>query len=141
MTRTLLTSALVLVASAAASQDDGVLRRGIPAEALAAVAGCWAHGEHERWEITPQPGGRAIVRRVIGGPAGARMGRRARLESELMYQPAEERYAFAAAGRIHGLLLVFAVEGERLVVHPFGRRRGEPPRWTGSSYTLTRCAP
>ncbi|MBO6933606.1 MAG: hypothetical protein JJ863_01485 [Deltaproteobacteria bacterium] len=130
-----------LISTPLLAQEAGgdVIRRGIPGEAFDAIDGCW-ETDGERWTIRREGRGRASVLRVVEGPRGERMGRRARLESELMFEPATGRFAFSAAGRIHGLLILFETEGDGLRATPFSRRRGLEPRWTGSTYTLTPCA-
>jgi len=130
-----------LAAVPALAQDapDNVIRRGIPSDALALVDGCW-ETDGERWTIRREGRGRASVLRVVEGPRGRRMGRRARLESALMFEPSTGRYAFSAAGRIHALLILFTADGDGLQATPFTRRPGHDPRWTGSTYTLTPCA-
>jgi len=138
MARVLALLLLVIAARPVGAQDE-VIRHGIPAEALDRVAGCW-ETDGERWTIERKRGGRASVLRAVEGARGERMGRRARLRSELMYRPSEDRFAFGAAGRIHSLLILFRTEGDALRATPFSRRPGHEPRWTGSTYVLTPCA-
>ena len=84
MSRLLLVASLCFAVPAHAD-GDGVIRRGIPSEALDRVDGCW-ETDGERWTIRREGRGRASVLRVVEGPRGERLGRRARLESELMVQ-------------------------------------------------------
>jgi hypothetical protein len=106
-----------------------------------ALMGCWKLADREeRWRFARAADGSVEVSREVDAP-GSDYARRAKIPAKLSYDAATDTFGFPAAGPIHALLFVFKKKGDALEVDAFTKHApSEPWRFTGSHFTVQRCA-
>jgi hypothetical protein len=134
-------AALVCVASiapAASASPSATTNAAAPADAL---LGCWKVTDHEeKWRFAHAADGSVEVSREVDVP-GSDYARRAKIPAKVSYDAATNTFGFAAAGPIHALLFVFKTKGAALEVDAYTKHApSEPWRFTGSHFTVQRCA-
>jgi hypothetical protein len=103
------------------------------------LTGCWrARDGSETWTFRSKgPAALEVVARFVGDEAYER---RARIPSDLMYDPATDTFAFAHGGRIHALLVMFTIRGSELDAAFYSKRNPTTGYVsTGSRAVLQRC--
>jgi hypothetical protein len=114
----------------------------IPAAARTLLTGCWTTA-YERWIIRASGASGAHTLEVVRTPDDADFAgytARAKIPQPLMFDPTVGNYAFAAAGRIHGLLILFEIKRDTLAASVFTSHDGHSYAWTGNNMTLVPCA-
>jgi hypothetical protein len=107
----------------------------LPAAAVAKVTGCWRH-DNEQWTFRPAGKHGLEVVREIGDVGYAE---RVRIPRAVNYDPTVETYGFGAAGRIHGLVMMFQIDGATLKASVYSSHDGKSYFYTGNTWTLRRC--
>jgi hypothetical protein len=108
----------------------------LPPRAIATLTGCWRHDAYERWTFSPDGKHGLVVVRELGDATYAD---RARIPHPVNYDPKSETFGFAAAGRIHGLMMLFQIEHSTLKTSVYSSHEPGSYTSTGSNWTLKRC--
>ena len=128
--------ALVLVATTAAADPD-VTRR-LPDAASKTLVGCWhVRGETETWTFNATSDHGLEVVRELGRDAAE--ADRARIARPVLFSPKDRDFAFAAAGRIHGLMAIFNIDHTTLHASWFSTHDGKSYFFTGNNVVADRC--
>jgi hypothetical protein len=64
---------------------------------------------------------------------------RARIPQRVNYDPKSETFGFGAAGRIHGLMMLFQIEHSTLKTSVYTSHTPGSYAWTGNTWALKRC--
>lgn len=139
LARAIAVCCLVAIAATAPADADPAppVTTALPASAISDLAGCWRADRNETWTFRADGDhGLAVVREL----ADATYADRARIPRSVLFDPAQDNFAFAAAGRIHGLMMVFRVARGTISADVYTSHDGKSYGWTGSSMTLQRCA-
>jgi hypothetical protein len=121
--------ALALIAAAAPS----TVTHDLPDRDRTGLAGCWTSGDHETWTFRESGDhGLEVVRDSSDGRGHA---------SSVMYAPSTHSFAFATAGRIHGLMMMFTFDRvhARIDASVFSKHDERGYFFTGNNLALTRC--
>lgn len=127
---------LVLTGTAAANPD--VTHR-LSTTSIATLAGCWrVHGSAETWTFRANPNHGLDVVRELGRDAFE--AERARIPRPVMFSTKDHDFAFTAAGRIHGLMVIFKIDHAALHASYFSSHDGKSYFFTGNNAVAERCA-
>jgi len=103
------------------------------------LAGCWRAGG-EIWRIRPiGTSGLEIVRTPADASMSPYYAQRAAIAREILFDTKAGSFAFVAAGRIHGLMMIFLPKGDALAGSWFTTHDGRSYVFTGNNVTMTRC--
>ena len=106
--------------------------------AISTLTGCWrVHGEKETWTFRANGNHGLEVVRELGRDAVEAA--RARLPRPVMFSPEDHDFAFAAAGRIHGLMVIFTIDHAVLRASYFSSHDGKSYFSTGNNVVAERC--
>lgn len=108
----------------------------IPPQAIATLTGCWRHDRHETWTFRANGAHGLDVVREIGDEPHAD---RARIPRPVNYDPTTKTFGFGAAGRIHGLMMLFQIDHATLKTDIYSTHTPGSYYPTGNSWTLKRC--
>lgn len=108
----------------------------VPSPAIATLTGCWRRDASERWTFRPD-GKHGLV--VVRELADATYADRARIPQQVTYDPTSETFGFGAAGRIHGLVMLFQIVHNTLETSVYTSYTPGAYAWTGNTWTLKRC--
>jgi hypothetical protein len=108
----------------------------IPAQAIATLTGCWRHDAHETWTFRKNGAHGLDVVRELGDEMYAD---RARIPRPVNYDPTTKTFGFGAAGRIHGLMMLFQIDHAILKTDIYSSHTPGSYGWTGNRWTLKRC--
>lgn len=129
--------ALWLLAGTASADSD--VTHNLSATQIATLAGCWrVHGTTETWTFRANANHGLDVVRELGREAME--GDRARIPHPVMFSNKNHNYAFTAAGRIHGVMVVFKIEHATLSASFFSTHDGKSYFFTGNNAIAERCA-
>ena len=127
----------VLFVTGTAAADPDVTRR-LPDDATTTLAGCWrVRGDKETWTFTATADHGLEVVRELGRDAAEAT--RARIARPVMFSTKDHSFAFAAAGRIHGLMAIFTIDHAALHASWFSTHHGKSYFFTGSNVVADRC--
>jgi hypothetical protein len=128
--------ALLLVTGTAVA--DPVVTRRLADATIASLAGCWhVRGQSETWTFKPNAEHGLDVVRELGRDAVE--AQRARIARPLMFSTKDHDFAFAAAGRIHGLMAIFKLDHATLQGSWFATHDGKSYFFTGNNLVAERC--
>ncbi|MEO8846710.1 MAG: hypothetical protein ABI591_27430 [Kofleriaceae bacterium] len=109
----------------------------IPPAKIATLTGCWRHDASESWTFRRDGNAGLVVVRELGNETYAD---RARIPRPVLYDPTSETFGFGAAGRLHGLMMLFQIEHSTLKTSVFYTTHTPGAyAWTGNTSTLKRC--
>jgi hypothetical protein len=108
----------------------------LPASAIATLTGCWRHDRDESWTFRPE-GKHGLV--VVRELRDALYADRARIPEPVNYDPTTKTFGFGAAGRIHGLMMLFQIDHSTLKTSVYSSHEPGSYAWTGNTWTLERC--
>ena len=109
----------------------------LPASAIATLTGCWRHDADESWAFRPE-GKHGLV--VVRDLRDSFYADRARIPRPVTYDPTTATFGFGAAGRIHGLMMLFHIEHSTLKASVYSSHEPGSYVWTGNTWTLKRCS-
>jgi hypothetical protein len=109
----------------------------LPASAIATLTGCWRHDRDESWTFRPEGKHGLVVVRELRDSFYAD---RARIPELVNYDPTNETFGFGAAGRIHGLMMLFQIDHSTLKTSVYSSHERGSYVWTGNTWTLKRCS-
>lgn len=122
--------AVALALIAAATPSTSPVTHDLSDRDRASLTGCWMSRDHETWTFRAHGAhGLEVVRDASGTP------------SSVMYAPKTDSFAFAAAGRIHGLMLIFTLDRDhaRIDASVFSKHDNRGYFFTGNNLALHRC--
>jgi hypothetical protein len=108
----------------------------LPPRAIATLTGCWRHDAYESWTFRPDGQHGLVVVRELRDAVYAD---RARIPQRVNYDPTSATFGFGAAGRIHGLMMLFQIEHSTLKTSVYSSHERGSYVWTGNTSTLKRC--
>jgi hypothetical protein len=109
----------------------------LPPSAIATLTGCWRHDRDESWTFRPDGKHGLIVVRELRDSFYAD---RARIPEPVRYDPTSKTFGFGAAGRIHGLMMLFQIDHATLKTSVYSSHERGSYAWTGNTWTLKRCS-
>jgi hypothetical protein len=109
----------------------------LPASAITTLTGCWRHDASETWTFRPEGKHGLVVVRELRDVLYAD---RARIPEPVNYDPTTQTFGFGAAGRIHGLMMLFQIEHGTLKNAVYTSHERGSYVWTSNSWTLKRCS-
>lgn len=128
--------ALLFIAGTAAA--DPVVTHRLSDDALAQLGGCWrVRGSSETWTFHADADHGLDVVRELGRDASE--AKRARIARPVMFSTKDHDFAFAAAGRIHGLMAIFKIDRAVLQASWFSTHDGKSYFFTGNNVIAERC--
>jgi hypothetical protein len=124
--------AVALVVAAAPTPSTSTVTQALPDRDRTGLVGCWMSGDHETWTFRE------------GGDHGLEVVRDAsdsHRRSSVMYAPSTHSFAFATAGRIHGLMMIFTFDRDhaRIDASVFSKHDERGYVFTGNNLALHRC--
>jgi len=130
--------ALLIVGFAGTAVASPVVSTKLADADIARLRGCWrVRGATETWTFRPHGAHGLDVIRELGRDAVEAV--RARIPRSVMVSATDHTFAFTAAGRIHGLMMVVALAGETLEVSVFSNHDGRRYAFTGNNLVAERC--
>jgi hypothetical protein len=121
--------ALAVIAAAAPS----TVTQDLPDADRATLVGCWTSRDHETWTFRTHGDHGLEVER------DSRDSHRRGTASAVMYAPKTGSFAFATAGRIHGLMMIFRIDHGRIDASVFSKHDERGYFFTGNNLALARC--
>jgi hypothetical protein len=118
------------------AQPTNPVTKELPPSAIASLTGCWRHDRDESWTFRPDGKHGLIVVRELRDSFYAD---RARIPEPVSYDPTSKTFGFGAAGRIHGLMMLFQIEHDTLKTSVYSSHERGSYAWTGNTWTLKRC--
>lgn len=83
----------------------------LSASAITVLTGCWRHDASETWTFRHEGSAGLVVVRELRDTTYAG---RARIPQPVTYDPTSKTFGFGAAGRIHGLMMLFQIDHSML---------------------------
>jgi hypothetical protein len=108
----------------------------LPAGAITTLTGCWRHDGSETWTFRHEGNAGLVVVRELHDTTYAD---RARIPQPVSYDPTSKTFGFGAAGRIHGLMMLFQIDHRTLKTAVYTSHTPGSYAWTGNAWTLIRC--
>ena len=127
--------ALALLVAVAPTPSASPVTQDLSDRDRASLTGCWMSRGHETWTFRAHGAhGLEVVLDSSDSP-------RRRNPSSVMYAPKADDFAFATAGRIHGLMMIFTLDRDhaRIDAYVFSKHDNRGYFYTGNSIVLTRC--
>jgi hypothetical protein len=130
--------AVVVVAAPAPPPKPSTVTHDLSDRARAKLVGCWISRDHETWTFR-ESGDHGLE--VVRDSSDTRDLHRPVTASSVMYDPTPDSFAFVTAGRIHGLMMIFALDRDhaRISASVFSKHDERGYFFTGNNLALTRC--